>query len=242
MLNKILFSYFTLEALIALVQKISTLLSAKLPENPMATKLISRLQPQIATALQAIGSTTKTPLTQNVKGADVRRDNTYRSLRDHIQAGLGRQNEAYRAACEALWPEFEKNGLKLYNIARDKETAAIDSLLADLLKPKNQPHLVTTFTTEWVTELDNDNRAYVEATRERSAIRSTDDTVLDQEAFKDLKTSLDLLENMLNTMQAMGDPANIDEVIAEVSQYISEANTAAKQSKSNTVKTETETE
>uniref|UniRef100_UPI003216986E DUF6261 family protein n=1 Tax=uncultured Draconibacterium sp. TaxID=1573823 RepID=UPI003216986E len=240
MLNKILFSYFTLAALTALVQKIVNLLSTKLPDNPMVTTITARLQPQIEVALQAIGSTSKTPLTQSVQEADARRDNTYRSLRDHIQAGLLRQNEVYRAACEALWPEFEKNGLQLYRIAKEKETAAIESLLNDLQKSKNQPHLVTTYTTEWVTELDNDNQAYVAATQQRSAARSTDDTVLDQQAFKELKTSLELLENILNTMQAMGDPANIGEVVNEVSQYISEANTAAKQSKSNNNENDTE--
>ena len=31
----------------------------------------------------------------------------------------------------------------------------------------------------------------------------------------------------------MGDPVDVDEVVAEISQYIAEANTAAKQSKNN---------
>ena len=106
-------------------------------------------------------------------------------------------------------------------------------MLADLRKPKNQAHLATTNTIEWLTELDNDNRAYVTATTLRSSERSTDDTVLDHEAFKALRTSLDLMENILNTMQAMGDPVDVDEVVAEISQYIIEANTAAKQSKNN---------
>lgn len=242
MLNKIRYSYFTLAALTALVQKIVSLLNSKLPENQMVIKLLARFQPQLETALQAIGSTTKTPLTEIVKAADLRRDNTYCSLRDHVKAGLNRQNETYSSACEALWPEFEKNGLKLYNMARDKQTAAIDSLLADLLKPKNQAHLATTNTIEWVGELDNDNQAYVAASTQRSADRSTDDTIQDSEAFKDLKTSLDLLENVMNTMQAMGDSEGIDEVVAEVSQYIAEANAAAKQSKSSSNKSNDETE
>ncbi len=232
-MKKIVFSYFTLAALTALVQKIVTLLNVKLPDNQMVITLLARFQPQVETALQAIGSTTKTPLTETVTAADTRRDNSFKSLRNHIKAGLNRENEAYRTACEALWPEFEKNGLQIDRLARDTETAAINSLLADLLKQKNQPHLVTTNTTDWVTELDNDNQAYVAASAQRSAVRSADDTIHDNEAFKNLRTSLELLENILNTMQAMGDPEGIDEVVAEVSQYISEANAAAKQSKGN---------
>ena len=238
MLEKIRYSYFTLAALTALAQKILNLLSAKLPENLMVTSLLTRFQPQLETALQSIGSTIKNPLTKNVTAADLRRDNTYRSLRDTIKAGLNRPNEAYRVACETLWLEFEKNNLKLYDLARDTETAAINSLLADLRKPENAPHLVTTNTSDWVTELDNDNQAYVAVSAQRSATRSTDDTVQDSEAFKDLKTSLELLENILNTMQAMQDPRGIDEIVAEVSQYIAEANTAAKQSQSNNTNTD----
>ncbi|WP_297099702.1 DUF6261 family protein [uncultured Draconibacterium sp.] len=233
MLEKIRYSYFTLAALTALVQKIVTLISTKLPESQMIIALLARFQPQVETALQAIGSTTKQPLTEIVTAADLRRDNTYRSLRDHIKAGLQRQNEAYRTACETLWSEFVKNDLKLYNMARDKQTAATESLLADLRKPENAPHLITTNTNDWVTELDTDNQAYVAAATQRSAARSVDDTVHDAEAFKDLKTSLDLLENILNTMTVMDDQRGIDEVVAEVSQYISEANAAAKQSQSN---------
>ncbi|WP_346859563.1 DUF6261 family protein [uncultured Draconibacterium sp.] len=233
MLNKIFYSYFTLAALTALAQKIVSLLSAKLPDNQMAIALLTRFQPQLEAAIQAIGSTTKTPLTAIVKQADLKRDNSFRSLRDHVRAGLNRENETYRSACEALWPEFEKNGTHIDKLPRDKQTASTNSLLTDLRKPKNQAHLVTTNTIEWLTELDNDNRAYVTATTQRSSERSVDDTVLDHEAFKALRTSLDLMENILNTMQAMGDPVDVDEVVAEISQYITEANTAAKQSKNN---------
>lgn len=233
-MKKIYFSYFTLAALTALVQKIVMLLGSNLAESPLMANILTRLIQQAETAVQAIGSTKKTPLTEIVTAADLRRDNTFRSLRDTIKAGLRRQNEAYRAACEALWIEFEKNGLQLYTIPRDTETAAINSLLADLQKPEHAAHLATTNTSDWLTELDNDNQAYVAASAQRSAERSADDTVRDAEAFKDLKTSLELLENILNTMVAMNDPAGIDAIVAEISQYITEANTAAKQGQSTT--------
>lgn len=233
MFNKISFSYFSLAALTALVQKIVKLLSTKLPDNQMATTFITRISPQLATALQAIGSTSKQPLTKKAKQADLRRDNSYRSLRDHIDAGMLRQNETYRVACETLWTVFEKNGLKLYDIAREKETAAIESLLKDLGKPEYVEPIKITKIASWIAELNTDNQAYVTVSVERSAIRASDDTVNDQNAFKDLKISLDLLENILNTMLAMNMPEGIDEIVAEVSQYISEANTAAKQSGAN---------
>lgn len=197
----------------------------------MIATMLARIDPQLETAIQAIGSSTRQPLTEEVSQADARRDNSFRSLRDHIEAGLRRQNDSYRTACEALWSEFEKNGLNLYSIKREKETAAIVSLINDLRQEKHEQHLKTTNITRWVQELEDDNQAYVSATQQRSAARSSDNTVKDTEAFKDLKASLDLLESVLNTLSAMGSPEGIAPVVDEIAQYIREANTAAKPGK-----------
>ncbi|MCY1723135.1 DUF6261 family protein [Prolixibacteraceae bacterium Z1-6] len=228
MLTKILFSYFSLPGLTALAQRITDLLSSAFPENPMISPLLAQLKPQLETAVQAIGSTQKQPLTEKVKEADRKRDNSFRSLRDHVKSGLQRENEAYRTACEVLWTEFDKNGLQIFSLPREKETAALMSLLNDLRKPKNLEYLQTVNATEWVNEIDRDNQLYVSTTQERSAVRSGDTTVADAQAFKNLKDSLELLENLLNVLYAMNTPAEIGGVADEISQYIREANTAAR--------------
>ncbi|WP_321289791.1 DUF6261 family protein [uncultured Sunxiuqinia sp.] len=138
------------------------------------------------------------------------------------------QNEPYRLACEALWVEFEKNGLTLYTANYGEETAAIDSLVNDLSKPENQAQLATINAQEWKDELERDNQAFVEAIRKCSAVRSADDTVTDLEALKELQTAVELLLNVLNTLHAMNEPV----VIAEAAD-ISEATTSAKQSTNN---------
>lgn len=110
MLTKIFYSYFTLSNLIVLVQRIRILLLEKFADHPMISTVMTSLEANLDIAVQAIGSSSKQPLTQVVRSADVKRDNSFRSLRDHVQAGLQCENESYREACEALWPEFEKNG------------------------------------------------------------------------------------------------------------------------------------
>lgn len=240
MISKISYSYFTLAGLTALVQKMVILLNSKLAENQMVTTILARLQPEIDAALQAIGSSEKQPLTQKVTQADVRRDNSFASLRNHIKAGLRRENENYRTACEALWAVFEKNGLKIDAMARNKETAALNSLLNDLAKPEYEAYIKTVKITSWIDEVDADNKAFVAQSTQRSAARSTDNTLRDADAFKALKVSLEILDNMLNTLQAMNTPEGIDQIVAELSQYINEANTAAKQGGSKTVQNEEE--
>lgn len=241
MLIKILYSYFTLGNLTSLAQKIHQFLVSKFPDQPMIASVLTDMAPKLETSLQSVGSTSKQPLTKIVREADRTRDDSYISLRDHIQAGLKRQNETYRLACEALWDVFEKNNLKLYNLANGDESTAIDSLVKDLHLVKNQGHLETVHVVEWLEEVVRDNQAFKDAERERSAVRSADETVADAVAFEQLKVSLDLLSNVLAALYAMNDLDGIREAVSEVNQYISEANASARQSKSRPTPKEAET-
>ena len=234
MLIKILYSYFTLANLIALANKIRSLLSSKFSDQQMINTVLNRMEADLEQAVQAIGSSTKQALTHTIQAADEKRDNSFRSLRDHVKSGLLRENDEYRTACEVLWALFEKNNLQLHRLGYGEETAAIDSLLNDLLKPENQLYLQAINITGWVDELNRDNQAFVAVSKKRSVSRSADDTVADEVAFKQLRVTLNLLENVLNTMSVMNDPENVHEVVAELNQYIRESNASAKQSKSHT--------
>ncbi|WP_163715419.1 DUF6261 family protein [Mangrovibacterium lignilyticum] len=230
MIKEIFYSYFSLARLHALAKKIKELLATKFPDQLMIAAVLAPLEARMAVALQAIGSSTKNPLTKDVRQADKDRDDSYISLKNHVRAGLRRRNADYRTACEALWVVFEKNNSKLYQLADEDETSAIDSLVADLKTAENQAHLATINAVGWLAELDADNLAFSDASANRSAARSTDNTVDDKKAFADLKASLELLPSVLTSLCLMNDPAGIQEAVAEINQYISEDNAAAKQS------------
>ena len=230
MVLKIIYSIFTLGNLTALSEKIRLYLVQKFPNHPMLTVILAQLQGSIETAQQALGSSTRQELTSTVRLADKRRDNSYRSLRDHIQAGTLRENDIYRAACLALWPIFEKNDLALYSMPDGDESAAIDSLVKDLLKEKEQAHLATANAVEWLQELKSDNENFVLASRQRSSERSVDQTLPDKQAAKQLKKSLDLLSNALETLLGVGSEEGIGDAVTEINQYIREANASARQS------------
>lgn len=227
---KILYSHFSLSRLVSLSQRILQLLSVRYPDHPMISSLLATIQVKLDQAVQAVGSSSRQALTSLIRKADQRRDNSYRSLRDHIAAGLLRENEAYRLACESLWPLFEKNGLDLYYASDSEETAAITSLLKDLEKPPVQAHLEIVHAMEWKAELERDNQAFVNLSQERSAVRSADDTVTDKVAFDQLRASLDLLCNMLNALYALDEPDGVRATVEELDQSIREATAAARQS------------
>lgn len=182
----------------------------------------------MALALKALGSTSKQPLSRAVRQADTVRDDSFISFKKHVQAGLQRQNEAYRLACEAIWVCIEKNNDKLYTLSDDDETSAINSLLDDLTTPKNQGHLATINAADWIAELDRDNKAFQEVSSQRAADRTANATVGNQQAFSDLKNSFEPLLNIMNSLQLMNEPEGIASTVSLVNQYIAEANTSAK--------------
>ena len=228
MVIQILFSYFSLANLVALAQKIRNLLVAKFPEQPLVITLQTSLDTAIATALQAIGSTTRQSTTILVRSADKVRDDSYQSLRHHIEAGLKRQNEVYRAACEALVPDFEKNDILLYRMPDGEETAAIDSLIRDLSTTEKQAHLETIHATEWLAELDRDNKAFVSKSMQRSETRSANDTLADEKAFLQLQTALKLACSIIDSLQLTDGLTEAPAVMDEANQHIAEANASAK--------------
>lgn len=215
----------------ALAEKIRNLLAEKYPADPLVISLLAKLDLAQAVALKAIGSSSKQSLTQLIRSADTRRDNSFVSLRNHVSAGLRRENDAYRSACEALWPIFEKNDPRLYKLGDNEESAAIGSLLADLAADNAPAQLAAINATDWVSELERDNTAFMVAKQQRAAARSTDTTQTDEEAFKQLKAALDMVGNVVNSLVMLETP-DADAVVAELNSYIREANASARSSRS----------
>ena len=230
MLLKIIYSYFSLMNLAALSNKLRNLLAEKFPDQAIIISLLRKMDQAQQTALQAIGSSTKQALTATVRSADTIRDNSFISLRTHVYAGLRREHKGYREACETLWPLFEKNNIKLYNLADGEETAAIGSLLKDLKAGDFPAHLATVNATEWLDELERDNIAFVAVQQQRAAKRGSDNTVVDEEAFKQLKAALELIGSAIDSLQLL-ELDGVKAVAAEINEYIREANANARNSK-----------
>lgn len=230
MLNKIIYSLYSLNNLSALARKMRNLLAEKFPSEAIVISLLAKIDQAQTVAVQAIGSSTKQTLTALVRSTDRSRDNSYASLRDHVWAGLRRENEAYRLACEALWPLFEKNNTQLGFLANDKETQAIESLLSDLRTGHGPAHLATINASAWIEELDRDNKAFVAAQQQRASVKTEDTTVTDAKAFKQLSTSLELVNSAMDGLTMMA-VEGVAEVAAELNTYIGEANTNARKKK-----------
>ncbi len=230
MTEKIVYSVYNLARLLSLAQLIKDHYAEKFPTNPLMLALISKLDAAIAVAAKAVKSSTKSTLTKEVQQADLDRDDSYISFRNHVKSGLRRKNEAYRTACEAIWVLLEKNGTSLYKLSNDEETGVITSLMNDLNTDEIKAHLETVHATEWLAELGRDNATFISKRKERADTRSEDDTQLDEEAFLQLRAMLDLAGSTLDTMLTLDNVEGLEAAIESSNQYIREANAAARQS------------
>lgn len=226
MIINIIYSVYSLGNLNALAKLIEEYLAQKFPDTPLIAATLNPLRISMAVATKAIGSSIKSPLTVEIEKADRERDNIYASLRDLVVRGVQRQKTDYRAACMALSLIFEKNNLQLYALPYQDETSAIESLLADLDNDEAKANLETIKATEWVAELDAANKYFVEIYTQRAGERAADDTLPDKTAILRLYNSLDLVCNALVALYAMEEPG-ANEAIAQVNQFIKEANRAA---------------
>nr|WP_321453835.1 DUF6261 family protein [uncultured Carboxylicivirga sp.] len=230
MILKIHYSYFSLSALVALSQKTVGLLESRFPDNEIIKSVLPQIHEAHSVSLQAIGSSTKNLISVSVKQSDTKRDNCFMSLKNHVEAGLRRENDVYQNACNTLWPFFVKNNVKMYGLPYDDQTSATRSLIKDLKLPENKEHIQTVNVVEWLNELETANNEFIDVQKQRSVSRIKDDTIRDAEAFKKLRQLLDMLESVLNTLYLINDPEGIQDAVKEINQYISEANTAARQS------------
>ncbi len=229
MTEKIVYTVYDLGRLIRLAQKLREQYATQFPTNSLLIALVAKLDEAIAVGLKAVNSTTKQTLTEQVQFADVARDDSYFSLREHVKAGLKRQNETYSEACKALWAILQKNGLQLYKLPYDNETTAIDSLMSDLNTDEMKAHLETIHATDWLAELVRDNATFVAKQTERGTVRSEDTTALDTVAFRQVRAMLELTCSTLDTMLSLDSVDGLAAAVAATNQYIHEANVAGRQ-------------
>lgn len=113
----------------------------------------------------------KSALTAKIKNQNILRGNLVRSLSSSTKAFLIHPNEAKRSAAERLSIIIDRYG----NITKktyDDESAAIGDLVSEFSNTTNAQLVILLGVGEWVTLLDNANKAFVALMLERNAERT----------------------------------------------------------------------
>ncbi|MEM6830418.1 MAG: DUF6261 family protein, partial [Bacteroidota bacterium] len=127
---------------------------------------------------------------------------------------------------EKLNEVFEKNNTLLASLPYREETAALESLFADL-EPLSQ-YLEVVNVTEWVQELRTANDRFKELLAGRSLETASEEVPTDTEAKVAVSDALRIFSSTVDSLAAFGQPEGIGDTIKELSQIILEANQAAR--------------
>ena len=230
------YSRIPLSGLTTLGNRIIAALESRHPAEPFFQNNIASVKSAIGDGVLAVGSSLLSENTPAVNQADMQRKNSFNSLRNHIKAGLTRENETYRKACERLMVIFQRNNTQMMSLPLDERSAALESLFEDLgtvdmLSSELSSNgaasdLVTVNATAWLQELKDFHTAFEAAIQARNTEKS-DRKVLTDEAAKD--ALVPQMKNLLMAVQVAYNNqivAAIEDTIDLLNEIISEVVTA----------------
>ncbi len=218
MIRKFPYSLLSLENLITLSIESIKIIKNNHKEEQLFSKSLIRLQNAIEKAQKGVGKTQKEALTLELAQADAKRDDNFRGIRDHIEAGLNRhRNLKYQKACEYLDKMILKHGKDLYKSSYPEENTRLNKLLKELKTPKTQKNLQTVHLIEWVAELQLDQDYFEEVFTRRNNQKAAKDTLTDNEAIK-------LLKPELQKFYILVDAFYIDDTVIDIEKSINEIN------------------
>ena len=229
MIRSIYYSVFKLPQLLTLGAQTYDILMKRHPENVLLAGLLQNLSDALKKAEAAVGSTTKEPGTEDVQSSDARRDDNYVGLVQYIQACTRRVAQpAIQEASKRLLAIFTANGRKLYNFSYAKQTAAMESLFADLDSDEARKDLAIIGATEWLNELKADHEAFKAAYAQRGTEKAGKDILTDEAAAKLLRQALKSLYGGIDAFSIGGQISGIEETIDILNEAIDRAVASAK--------------
>lgn len=169
MISNIPYTLIPLPGLVTMSERSVQVLNSRHPDEAFFLRTIDKLLFASGLATRAIGSSRQAEGTKTVVAADDDRDASFDSVRDHVKAGLKRNNPEYKAACERLYGIFKKNNLNLSRLPYDEETGALISLFEDLSGSQPEADLAMINASEWLAELKRDQTAFENAVKARAS-------------------------------------------------------------------------
>jgi hypothetical protein len=227
MLRKIPYSLYPLNDLTILSQSLSTIAVESHPSENMIMAAKEKIDEAVTSARRALASGNSSMLSGKIAEADDLRDTCYRSLRDHIQAGMGRDTHPdYQRACDLLWLAFTNNNTLLASLPYREETAALKGLFNDLEKFTEELELVNA--THWLEELKEANAAFESLLDAETGHGNEKEVPTDQEAKVKLTDALKIYVNVINSLWSFGQPENIKLTVVRLNEVIKKANDKVK--------------
>lgn len=218
----VVFSYFRNNDHVQFMTDFNTLVSNA---TPLALK-IEALYPEFNEAYMALDKAFKVDggsmLTLPIIGADGLRDRFWSALGMRVRATLIGPVEAEVAAAKKIKRVYDLYG-NVRRLSQTEESAALNSLVADLENEENAPLCTTLGLTAWVTALKEQNalvQSLVQQRREEDAHKNSGDMKAVREAIEPVYEKIVSRINALIELEM--DTPEIDEFVSLLNKQIKE--------------------
>lgn len=199
-IESIPFSYLSIQEVDQFGNTISNRLARDFAEDEWIQALITELAGPLDATRDAIGSSQKKEGTAEIQAADQLLDRTFIGFKNFVFSYEYSPVEELKAAAELLIPIFEQNDTQLYNRGYDEQAAKLESLIADLKKPKAKAALETLNGADWLSLLEAQLKTLEGLRHQRTGTNATLETPTDKAAKNAL---IDTIKNVLSDINTL---------------------------------------
>ncbi|TAJ15675.1 hypothetical protein DMA11_00270 [Marinilabiliaceae bacterium JC017] len=167
------------------------------------------------------------PFTVKVGEADQERDNRFLGFKNYVNACRYRKSEAWQQAAEQIGRAIERYGGDLYRMANAEESAAIRNLVSDL---NTEPLLTACNTIEagaWISELTEAQEAFSLLEQQRVSETEANYFTLG-ETRKPLVAGTRSLLKMIELQQQASNNAELNQLVEQLNNLISQSMASAR--------------
>lgn len=224
MLEPIQYASMNLSLLADLADDIIDCIAENHENNKLLDRFLDDLEKTTDELREHLDIAAKSDIIQAVSDADQDRDDAYSSLRDHLKAGMKRLNDHYSGASMYLYQIFINNDLNLHRFKYEEQTIALENLLRDLNTPASQVHLKVMHAKEWVEELEESQKRFLEVFEKRTQIEGKKQSMSRSEAMEKIKESISKTLNTMEVVAFQENESKAKRTIAALNKYIKATN------------------
>jgi len=227
MIKPILHQLLTVDEFYTLSKEIIRAIEASTLDEASKTQMLNRLTRNFDLLESAINRETKNPLTQVLEMDDEQRDRVFLGLRSFIEAHTYHWDTAVSESANALASIIRRHGWSLHNEGFTTQTAALNSLCAELEQEPASNHIIQTEATQWLSKL-TEMQAHYEATKQKREELDTYDKPIVTETRKAVYEDLTAVIKYIEGNMLLSASPEMETLTVTLNQIIGQITTSAK--------------
>ena len=228
MLKELSITYLSSSELLTTSERINVIISEALSEQPFVTRISGVMKTDIGKLQESMGKDKSSVYTEKMAGNDAERDAACLALRDFAKANANRSDNQVSTAANVIINRIKKHGWTLYSLGYSDQTANLNLLFEDLDAPDAVSAMQVIGADSWYADLKNAQAEFENTYKEKVSSEAQEDYLRLREAFTVLGRHLNVLLDTIGLLQELGETGNIDTVVQQINEVITDVMTTAR--------------